>query len=246
VRCWANAAAIQVTDDALLAHPHATLGHEYGHVWANYYRWSVWNGSWNSYLSARGLLVDSRVGSSYCWLAEELIANDYQRLLAGPETTAGVYIAWCPSDLSSPSQVSGLRDYLALTWTAGDVPPGYSGGSAATPTATSTPAPTSTPSPVTTATPSPTPTSSAAPATATGTSVPSATATPSPTATPAGENVVTMDFGNGWNSFVAPITGKTNKVVYFSLGKKDLPTTEVQRGKGYRVKGPVHLEIWAQ
>jgi hypothetical protein len=184
---------MQLGSSSYLAHPNNTVGHEYGHAWSHYYRWTVWNGSWDVYLEARGLLGDPRVESSYCWKASEMIAEDYRQLLAAPDP-AITGADQCNFQIPEAAEVPGLRDFLALTWTNGDAPPTYGGG-APVPTATSTAvaAPTRTVTPVPTATatlPPPTPTRTATPALPPPTPVATATPTlppptPVPTATPA-------------------------------------------------------------
>ena len=171
--CWVFPANIQVTDDNLLSHPYYTLGHEYGHVWANYYQWTYWRGSLDSYLLARGISPsDPRLnyGAIGCSNPVELIAEDYRQLFAARETNPSFIIVSCGSQLGEPEpeNIPGFRDWLGLTWTQNHPPPGYSGSA-------STPTPTPTASPTGTATPTPT-------ATAT-TTTPEASATP--TATPA-------------------------------------------------------------
>ena len=196
--CWVFPANIQATDDNLLFHPFYTLGHEYGHVWANYYQWKHWKGSLDAYLIARGLSPnDSRLeyGAIGCSNPVELIAEDYRQLFAARETNPSFIIVSCGSQLGipEPENIPGFRDWLALTWTQGHPPPGYSAGSAAptptatptaTATATATATPTKTPTAAATATRTPTKTPTAtATATATPTKTPTAAATPTPTPT---------------------------------------------------------------
>lgn len=142
--CIPANAAIQVTDDNFLATPNFSLGHEYGHVWANYWAWTNWQGSYNAYLEARGLLGDDRVGSTGCWTAAEMIAEDYRRLFGAGEALT---LAECNRYIPLAENVPGLRNFLALTWTNGHPPPNYGGTvpSTSTPTITLTPVATSTP-----------------------------------------------------------------------------------------------------
>jgi hypothetical protein len=176
-KCWANNASIQINEANILKNPNFSIGHEYGHVWSTYYRWTVWRGSWDAYLEARGLLGDSRLGSTTCWTAAEMIAEDYRRLFGAGEALT---MSQCVRDIPAAMDVPGLRDFLALTWTDNQPPPAYSGGSPLPPAA-----------PTETATPTPSPTETAAPA-------PSPTNTPEPTPTPdASEPTPTKGNGNG-------------------------------------------------
>jgi hypothetical protein len=226
--CSPAAASIEVDIDDYTAHPNLIVGHEYGHVWDNHHRWSYWEGSFDSYLQARGLLGDSRLGSSKCWRPEELIADDYRQLFGAPETTPGVVVVQCNRYIPTPDQVPGLRDFLALTWTAGNPPPAYTGNATpvATPTAGSTPP----------STPSPTPTPAVTP---TATPVVTATPVPPPALT------TTVFVAKGWQRFVAPISGTANPHVYLSKGTK-LPTTQVTEGNWYWARGPVTISISQQ
>ena len=146
---------IQFEAQSLLAHPWATAGHEYGHVWSNYFKWTYWQGSWNAYLVARGIdPADPRLGNyPSCWNPEELIAEDYRDLFARPETTPGVIVVPYATQCGWPMarDILGFRNWLALTFTQGHPPPGYFN----TPTPTSIA--TSTPTTVLTATKTPTP-----------------------------------------------------------------------------------------
>ena len=146
---FADPAAIQIQKSDWDAHPYFSLGHEYGHVWSNYYKWTYWQGSWDEYLKARGVYNDPRLapGTTSCWNPEEFIAQDYWWLFGAPETTQGVIVAWCPSDAPKPQDVPGLRDYLALTWTHNNPPPNYLSGTITPTSSVSTPTPTRTPTP---------------------------------------------------------------------------------------------------
>ena len=145
---------MQINVNDWTAHPNFSIGHEYGHVWADYYRWTYWQGSWAAYLDARGLTGDPRLDSGGCWYIEEIIADDYRQLFAAPETTPGVIIARFNPDIPIASAVPGLREFLGMAWTNGHPPPGY----AAAPTATPTARPTLAPIPTPTATRTPRPT----------------------------------------------------------------------------------------
>jgi hypothetical protein len=96
------------------------VSHEYGHAWS-YFRNTVvrQEGNFASYLRARGLSGDPRVGSSYAWRAEELIAEDYRQLLGS--STARVP-QQTNSELPPASAVPGLRDFLVTTFSTADAP----------------------------------------------------------------------------------------------------------------------------
>lgn len=153
--CHPADAKIQVTDDFLLSTPNYALAHEYGHVWANFYKWTYWGGSWDAYLEARGLLGDSRLGSTMCWRTDEIIAEDYRTLFGSGEALT---LGQCNKSIPKAVDVPGLKDFLALTWTNGHPPPGYDGTVPPTATPTETAVPTATSTPVATNTPAATPT----------------------------------------------------------------------------------------
>lgn len=230
-QCVPASAVIQLNVNSLLAYPNIIVGHEYGHVWENFYRWTYWDGSFDAYLEARGLTGDSRLGSSHCWQPYEILAEDYRLLFGAPHESTGQ----CNRYIPTPDQVPGLEEFLALTWTNGNPPPNYNGGSvtesSTEPTPTATPSPTPSPSP--TATPSPTPTATA-----------TATPTPTPTASADGSTSVSVFVPKGWNSFVAPLSGMTDVTVYLSKGTR-WPTHSVIKGQVYWAKGPVTITITA-
>jgi hypothetical protein len=92
-----------------------TLTHEYGHAWSLYYAYIVQqDATLASYVAARGLAGDSRVNSSYEWSARELIAEDYRQLFGSPSASAGGQIN---TEIPLASEVPGLRDFLATTFT---------------------------------------------------------------------------------------------------------------------------------
>ena len=162
--CWVFPASIQFTDDALLLHPYYSAGHEYGHVWANYYLWTYWNGKYDAYLTARGIALDDpnlAWGTPSCWNPEELVADDYQQLFAAPETNPNVTIVSCAWQIGvEPYDVPGFVEWYATVFTQGHPPPGYGRAYATpTPTATATATPTATatvtPTPEVTPTPKP-------------------------------------------------------------------------------------------
>ena len=127
-----------------------TLTHEYGHAWSQYHaHMTSGDPAMTSYLQARGLAGDSRVGSSYQWDPAEMIAEDYRQLL-GPPSARG--FAQMNRSIPPARDVAGLEHFLRETFTRPVQP-------APTPTATPTP----TPSPTASPTPTPTPTVSPSP-----------------------------------------------------------------------------------
>lgn len=231
--CWVYNAKIQLRDDLFLARPNYAVGHEYGHVWENYNRWTFWQGKFGAYLEARGLLGDDRLGSSKCWQPYEIIAEDYRQLFGAGEA---LELSQCNKDIPAAKDVPGLRDFLALTWTNGNPPPNY-GGLTATPAPAPTPSPSPapTPAPAPTAEPTPAPTPEPAP-------TPAATPSPTPSPAPSGAMSVTVDVGKGWQTFVAPVSGSTDIAVYLSKGGR-FPTYWVQLGSTYWLKGPATVTI---
>jgi len=88
-----------------------TLFHEYGHAWSQYYADVVQQDpTFDSYLVARGLAGDPRVGTSYAWDVHELIAEDYRELFGSPNAAAAPQMN---TDLPSAATVPGLRAFLA-------------------------------------------------------------------------------------------------------------------------------------
>ena len=93
------------------------VSHEYGHAWSLYYDTVVrQEGTFASYLQARGLASDARVDTSYVWGARELIAEDYRQLLGSPNARLATQMN---RDIPPAAAVAGLRDFLATTFTAG-------------------------------------------------------------------------------------------------------------------------------
>ena len=91
------------------------VSHEYGHAWSLYYDTVVrQEGTFASYLQARGLAGDARVNSSYVWGARELIAEDYRQLLGSPNARLATQMN---RDIPPAAAVPGLRDFLATTFT---------------------------------------------------------------------------------------------------------------------------------
>jgi hypothetical protein len=90
-------------------------GHEYGHAWSLYYDTIVrQEGTFASYLQARGLAGDARVNSSYVWGARELIAEDYRQLLGSPNARLATQMN---RDIPPATAVAGLADFLATAFT---------------------------------------------------------------------------------------------------------------------------------
>jgi hypothetical protein len=94
--------------------PDQIVAHEYGHVWTMYHLYLTRQGDWSPWLSARGLLGDSRVDSSYNWSKNEMIADDY-RMLFG--TSAAISEAgYINSEATDPRLVPGLKDFFLNGW----------------------------------------------------------------------------------------------------------------------------------
>lgn len=86
------------------------VSHEYGHAWSSYRDLVLQqDGSFSSYLQARGLAGDSRVGSSYLWDPAELVAEDYRQLLGSPSARA---VPQANRELPPAQDVPGLKDFL--------------------------------------------------------------------------------------------------------------------------------------
>jgi hypothetical protein len=96
--------------------PAATLGHEFGHVWAMYHLYMTQNGEWTGYLEARGLAGDDRLDSTYNWDRDEIIADDY-RLLFGSSEAISQRSQHLNADIADPRDVNGLRAYLGDAFT---------------------------------------------------------------------------------------------------------------------------------
>jgi hypothetical protein len=87
------------------------LFHEYGHAWSQYYAYMVQQDpTYSGYLSARGLLGDSRLGSSYPWEVQEIFAEDYRQLFGTANARTGGQLN---GEIPLAADVAGLRDYLA-------------------------------------------------------------------------------------------------------------------------------------
>ena len=95
--------------------PDAQFTHEYGHVWSLFHLYLTQQGSWDSYVQARGLDGDARLDTSYTWDRREIIADDYRLLFGSAEA-----IAQRPQHMNSyipdPRDVPGLREFLQQVW----------------------------------------------------------------------------------------------------------------------------------
>jgi hypothetical protein len=90
------------------------LSHEYGHAWSYYYDVIVQQESnFSSYLTARGLAGDARVGTEYKWYRAEMIAEDYRELFGSPNAK----LAWhLNRDIPHPDDVPGLRHWFLTSF----------------------------------------------------------------------------------------------------------------------------------
>jgi PKD repeat protein len=95
--------------------PDAILTHEYGHAWSLYHLYITQQGDYTGYLTARGLLGNTQLDSSYMWNKKEILAEDYRLLfgttLAQNEMTQMNYL------IPDARTVTGLKNYLANNWT---------------------------------------------------------------------------------------------------------------------------------
>jgi hypothetical protein len=121
-----------------------TLFHEYGHAWGNYYGYLMQqDASFTSYIAARGLTGDSRLGTSYGWYTAELLAEDYRHLFGSVNARSGGQLN---TAIPLASQVPGLATFLRDTFrgtasgsttgtgTSGTTPTTGTGTSGTTPT----------------------------------------------------------------------------------------------------------------
>jgi len=97
-----------------MSHPDAIVAHEYGHAWTLYHLYMSQQGDWTAYLSARGILGDPRLDSTYNWSKNEMIADDYRLLFGTPAAQDG--LAYINPQVPDPRSVPGLRDFLATVW----------------------------------------------------------------------------------------------------------------------------------
>lgn len=107
---------LQATSTATFTNrPDDICAHEYGHAWTLYHLYLSQQGSWASYLDARGISVtDPRLESSYSWNKREMIADDY-RLLFG-STLAQSQAAYLNPDIPDPREISGLKTFFTNVW----------------------------------------------------------------------------------------------------------------------------------
>lgn len=90
------------------------LFHEYGHAWAEYQERVVQqDGSFASYLDARGLTGDARLGTNVYWDPREIIAEDYRQLFGSATARAH---AQANQDIPPAAQVAGLQEFLSTTY----------------------------------------------------------------------------------------------------------------------------------
>jgi len=128
------------------------LGHEYGHAWSLYYAYMVQqDGTLASYLEARSLTGDERIGSSYAWSPREMIAEDYRQLLGSEAARLGNQTN---RDIPPASEVPGLEDFLRDVFTRAPA-----GDPTSEPTVEPSPTATAEPSPEPSTDPTPEPTS---------------------------------------------------------------------------------------
>lgn len=151
------AATAYVAYDTWLDGGDQVLSHEYGHAWSLYHAYlTQQDPTLEAYLQARGLAEDPRVGTGYAWSAPELVAEDYRQLLGSPSAAAAPQLN---QEIPPATQVPGLRDFLATTFTK----PPTTAGTSPSPTASSSPSPSPSPSSTATSSPSPSPSPTAAP-----------------------------------------------------------------------------------
>ena len=94
--------------------PEYVIAHEYGHAWTTYHLYMSQSGSWSAWLSARSLMGDPRVDSTYNWSKNEMIADDYRMLFGTPAAISGA--AYINPDAPDPRNVPGLRDFFLTSW----------------------------------------------------------------------------------------------------------------------------------
>ncbi|MEY2515294.1 MAG: hypothetical protein QOJ89_2652 [bacterium] len=110
-----------VSYDSWLDSGDRTLTHEYGHAWSLYYAYMVQRDpNLTSYLQARGLAGDTRVGSSYAWSPREMIAEDYRQLFGSANARSGGQIN---GEIPPAAQVPGLADFLTNAFVTPASPP---------------------------------------------------------------------------------------------------------------------------
>jgi hypothetical protein len=112
---WGATMYLKGVNDNFASRPDDILHHEYGHAWSGFERYLGHQGDWTSYLQARGLYGDSRLGSSYTWTVDEIIADDY-RLLFGSSAAISERPTHLNTDIPDPRNVPGLQTFLGSTW----------------------------------------------------------------------------------------------------------------------------------
>ncbi|MES2970894.1 MAG: fibronectin type III domain-containing protein [Patescibacteria group bacterium] len=118
-------ASISVAYGNWLVGGNSGLFHEYGHAWSLYHQIMIQQTEiMTSYLEARGLADDPRIGTSVLWDPKEMIAEDYRKLF-GTGTAASQPISNI-LNMPNPEDVPGLREYLSgafMTTRSTNVPP---------------------------------------------------------------------------------------------------------------------------
>ena len=97
-----------------LVKPEYTVSHEYGHAWTLYHLTLTHQQDWSPWLDIRGLTGNPLLDSSYRWMKNEMIADDY-RLLFGSEVakSQGNYIN---RDVADPRTIEGLKSWFISEW----------------------------------------------------------------------------------------------------------------------------------
>lgn len=188
------------------------LWHEYGHAWTYYADKIVQqDGTFSTYLAARGVTNDPRLSTSKAWDPSEMAAEDYRQLFGSPSAAA---YPQANTDLPRAVDVPGLSDFFHNVYA----------GSSPGPSPTSSPSP----SPTSTTSPSPTPTTTTSSPTAAPTSSPTAapTSSPSPTAV-----VLTVDAPT-----VNPVPVSKSATVTTGVSQQATVTVEVRDGSGRVVR----------
>jgi hypothetical protein len=101
---------------AFAVYPDGIMAHEYGHVWTNYWRFMnpANAGAWDRYLSARGILGNPLVNSSYSWSPVEMSADDYRRSFGTP--LAQSELSYINSAVLDSLLVPGLANFFLTQW----------------------------------------------------------------------------------------------------------------------------------
>ena len=202
-------AALYVNWIGWLLQGDAGLGHEYGHAWTEYHDKIVQqDGKFALYLSARGLLGDARVNSSYLWNTNELIAEDYRQLLGSPDARTAPQ---ANAELPLATEVPGLKAFLLETFA---VPP--------SPDQPPAPEPTPIPEPSASATPDATPAPEPPPS-----------PMPDPTAEPSTEPPLVLDVAD---PTVNPAPVVDSGTVTSSITADATITIEIRTARGQLVR----------